>query len=412
MPSESASGSNGFKLPATRAEWYLEEREESNLRDRSMKRSVSAFLAALVLLFVGLPAHAQNNDKGKEAKAKDKDIVLGGKSLKQWLAEFHQAKDPAARIEAMQTLSLYGNGALEAVPDLVSELSSRDPSIKVNALLALGYIGVDEENAQKALSAVMKLLGDNQQIVRYRAILLLAAWGPGAKSALPQMLNIIKDTYNSSWEVRRAAALALGAISHNPKDAKDVPDARVYRALTDALNDASTMVRLESLSALFLLGPPAVSADRQRAIQSLLTLAGGKDKSVAVWAHVVLTRFENNRSEKLTKAAEKHLQTIARYLKHSDPAVRMQAARALGMAGPNAKGEVPDLIEALRDKELTVVAWSIAALKEIGASASPAVPSLEELTKHQNEGIRKVAKEAIDAIGKDKGKRQVAQPGK
>jgi HEAT repeat protein len=415
----------GLKLLPTQVGWYSDQREESTLRGHFMPRFALAMVAALLLFWTGTPISAQNKDKAKDKDkdqfAKEKDVLVGGKTLKQWVAELHQARDPGMRITAMQMLTHYGTAAQEAVPDLVEELKQRDPSLRTNAIVALGAIGSDKENVDKVLTAVAKLLGDNQQIVRYRAILLLAYWGPVAKKyAAPQLLSLVKDTYNSSWEVRRASALALGSIGQVPKDNKDQQDPHIFRALTDALSDPCAMVRLEALSALFMLGPPLTPTDRNRAIQSLTALTGNKDKTQAIWAHMVLVRFENKpaapknpdkNADKLSKSAEKHLHAIALYLKHQDLDVKIQAARALGMAGTNAKNEVPELMEALGDKELAVIAWSIAALKEIGPGAQKALPDLEDLTKHKNEGLQKLAKDAIDVIGgKDKGKRQVVKP--
>lgn len=71
-----------------------------------------------------------------------------------------------------------------------------------------------------------------------------------------------------------------------------------------------------------------------------------------------------------------------------DRGIRIKAAHAIGLAGPDAKEAVPALVEALRDKSLTVRWRSAQALGRLGPSAREAVPALTEALKDDSSRVR------------------------
>jgi HEAT repeat protein len=369
-------------------------------------RYILPTIAATLVLLAGAPALAQKDKADKPAaknKKAEKDVVLGGKNLKQWIEEL-RSRDPSIRELAIQTVGMYGQAAQDAgaVGDVLENLNSRDVSLRASAIITLSQIGLDDENYQKGIAALVKALSDNQQIVRYRACMTLGRYGLAAKTAVPALINIVKDQYYASWEVRRAAAMALGTTGYDAKES----DPRAIKALTDALVDPCAMVRMEVLSSLYALGPPSAASDKQRTMQSLLNLTNARDKMVAVWAHLTIMRFDKKRSEK-------HLEAIGKLLRHTESAVRVNAARALGMLGPEARSQVPELAIALKDEDVIVVGWAIAALQAIGKGAQQAVPDLQKLTEHKNQGVQQMAKAAIEVITDqkmDKPKVQGAKP--
>lgn len=80
-----------------------------------------------------------------------------------------------------------------------------------------------------------------------------------------------------------------------------------------------------------------------------------------------------------------------------DPGVRTAAARGLSVAGAEAAGAVPALIDALRDETPGVRQWSALALGRIGPEARAAVGALTEVEADENES-RMVANAARAAL--------------
>jgi len=72
---------------------------------------------------------------------------------------------------------------------------------------------------------------------------------------------------------------------------------------------------------------------------------------------------------------QKHIEA----LKSPELNVRREAARALGEIGPEAVDAVPELIEALNDEDMDLIALS--ALKQIGPAAIAAVPAIIQWRK-------------------------------
>jgi hypothetical protein len=92
-----------------------------------------------------------------------------------------------------------------------------------------------------------------------------------------------------------------------------------------------------------------------------------------------------------------------------DLGARIQAAQSLATIGPDAanKDTVHALCEALKDREPTVVFWSMFALARFGKAAPSAVKCLQPIVDDPNqpEAVRVMAQQTIDIIlGKDKSK--------
>ena len=77
------------------------------------------------------------------------------------------------------------------------------------------------------------------------------------------------------------------------------------------------------------------------------------------------------------------------------PGFRSGAANVLGKMGANAKQAVPDLVEALGDKQESIRLAAAQALAEIGAEAKPAVPVLIKLLSGPDLQLRRAAARAL-----------------
>lgn len=348
-----------------------------------MRHALPAAVALAAFLLSGLPVAAQPSKKTEDPKKTS--AVVGGKTLDRWLDDL-KSKDPSVRERAISTIKLYGSGARVAVPAIIRAMADSDVALRVNAIIALGMIGMDQQDVQTGVTALTRALSDSQGIVRYQAAMALGRLGVDAKPAVTALVRTVRDA--SSWEIRQASAYALGSAV---VDAKMPPDMLVIKALLSALSDASSQVRLEAVLSLITLGPPALAADKNYTMSILQQLLNNdRDQIVKIWARMALMRMD--------KVHDGHLKIIGGLLKNSDPDVRIHAARALATIGPDAKGQVPYLMAQLDDKDLTVVYWVIVALAQMGDASLPALTSLAELSKHKDQAIKRAAEEAIDKI--------------
>src|SRR5207248_8631726 len=130
-------------------------------------------------------------------------------------------------------------------------------SPRTNAIIALGFVTTtDPAQLKDVVEGLNRMLNSSQGIIRYQAAMSLARVGPASRAAVPSLTRVVAD--KASWEIRFAAANALGVAG---KDEQNVPDVRALKALIDATDDPSKEVRLEALQSLINLGPPTQPSD-------------------------------------------------------------------------------------------------------------------------------------------------------
>lgn len=95
---------------------------------------------------------------------------------------------------------------------------------------------------------------------------------------------------------------------------------------------------------------------------------------------------------------EKYVSSLQKSLKDPSPKMRYWAVKSLGELGPEAKDDVPAIIEALSDSDSMVRMGAAYALAEIGPDASAATPALNSALNDQNEKVRKAAAHALKKI--------------
>ena len=343
------------------------------------------FLGLISWFLLGIPVAAQ-----------DQEPRLAGKNLKQWIAEIRHP-DPGVRENAIRTVVLFGKEAREAGHALITELGDLDTSLRVNAIIAIGQIGLDGKDLEAGVKGLAKLLlNDSQHINRMQAAVALGRLGMDAKGALPALCTAVREM-NNSWETRRAAAIALRLVAPD----KEGPDPKAIAALVRAASDLCQKVRLEALNSLIYLGRPSQKADLENEKAGLERLIRDRDLVVGLWARVALMRID--------KVSEKDIQVIGHMLRSKDLAHRINAANALGLIGPEAKSQIPDMIQALEDRDEGVIVAVVTALALMGDEASRAIPALQKLAENKNEVLSGLAKEAIEKIKKgDKPKKAPA----
>jgi hypothetical protein len=117
--------------------------------------------------------------------------------------------DEALRTFAWGALSLCDNTNLMlAVPELTELAKSKDEETRAESIRVLGLISDDV----RATSALVEFLKDSSDAVRHWAAQGLAYHGANAKSALPALLELLKD---KSTNVQAAVRYAITAIDTN-----------------------------------------------------------------------------------------------------------------------------------------------------------------------------------------------------
>jgi HEAT repeat protein len=345
-----------------------------------MRNFVRAVVTLLLGLIVASPLFAEPPSE------------INGKNLQAWIKDLKDP-DPGIRERAAKTICGFNldNAAREAGSALIDTLSDSDTGVRVNALITLATVGVDDKVAAKAVAALTQRLEDQQAIVRLHAAVVLAHMDLDARSAIPNLILRSKDL--SAYEIRKAAVHALARTG--AADKKNQVDMRAAKALIDVFTgsyDKSAEVRQEAVMGLGIMGIPDKLPDKQAELAALKIAFSDKDKGVAIWARVSYMAIDD--------VSEEHLAAICLHLKGKDFAARLEAVRALGTMGSKAKSKIADLFDQLSDKEPNMIAGAAWALGEMGYDASKAIPFMTELTQRKDlpDGTIKALKDAIDRI--------------
>ena len=259
-----------------------------------------------------------------------------------------------------------------------------------------GLLGYAEETQEQQVERLIRELQDSDSDIRSIAAVTLGEIGPEAKDAIPALIQLLQDQ-DAEGFARANAALALGQIGEGAEDAMSV--------LIQALRDQDKYVRRDAAGALEEIGTPRTikaAKDRHRMvvtlgwigsedeIPALIQALQNEDKDVRVNAVVTLGQIES----------EDVVPVLMGALQDQDEWVRVNAAWTLGQRGESAVDAVPILIRALRDQDEWVRYHAAMALGEIGEGASNAVPALMHALRDQDKHVRRYAVGALGKIGK------------
>lgn len=311
-----------------------------------------------------------------------------------------KSSDPGVREAAIKMMLVFGpEGIKVGAKNIVAAIDDRDASCRMAAANTIANGGRFEKDSQNvfAVSRLRYLCNDPQAMVRMQAIIALTTIGnPEAAAAIPELVDRgIVDS--GSYEIRKAAATALGRIGQQPNG---MANQRALYGLAKGLSDPAALVRREVMQSLLIVGEPANPKDREYLKEALTKHAlKDKDKIVAVWSRVSLMRLD---------AAARTPENFARLtdgLTDPDPALARNSAHALGVCGDLAAGQVGKLIPVLDHKEPEVSSTAAWALGMIGPTASAALPRLEKMLADEtakkekgDELIKLNAKDAIEMI--------------
>jgi HEAT repeat protein len=271
------------------------------------------------------------------------------------------AKDPDPMVQLYSHLALMTvkqSITLDQLVHIAAMLKHPDMTVRVQAAQALALAGSMQSVADKTVQA---------QVVQ----VLTAA---RSKSVGPALLVALGDP---EPEVINGALSAMASMKY----------------LDDNLTPIANLVRHKDASVRAQSAQVLGQAGTKGKLASGMLFEGLDDPDPAVVGSCVNALVQMN-------FAGDELQPIAKLLRHGLAIVRVQAAQALGQAGPRAFAAAPALIDGLDDRDPVVVAACIVALMNLKYVA--AVPALTKLSEdqRQSEGIRIAARSAISSLQK------------
>lgn len=293
----------------------------------------------------------------------------------------------------------------EALPRLLDALRDRDPSIRITASYGLGdyvpgdvnahyrsmqapgstgpvnvqpdsVIGPDPAHDGLVRSALLRAARDPDETARQAGVGAVGSYYRRDEEIQRVLLNAVTD---SSPEVRRNAVVML-----------EVPGPFLEEsvaALARALRGSDEKTRNAALFALGHLGAntPAVS-------DSLISVfpSGGENLRRSILDELWQTSTSPVQAMRILTLAERD----------SSAAVRIRAVRAVSfLLRGHEKEQVDLLVRALSDPDLWVRVSAMNGLRDLGSSASAAVPLLElAATTDTSEVMRRKAGEALERI--------------
>jgi HEAT repeat protein len=248
-------------------------------------------------------------------------------------------------MEFMDVLAEYGSPAVEP---LIHAMKSPKAVVRRGAMGALESM---RPRPMSAIPALLEALKDQDENTRYQAIESLAMIGiPGDKATI----DLVAKTLNEERVEVRSAMLQVFLL-WRWKGGRPAPPA-VTPLLVETLKDKNAEMRNEALDVLASMGPMAKDA-----VPALMEALHSKD-----------------------------------LLEH-----REKIMHVLGCIGPDAKTAVPDLLELVRKDDLGLRNQAVGALGGIGPAAKSAVPEILKVAQGEVKGNRWTAIWALGRIGPD-----------
>lgn len=144
-----------------------------------------------------------------------REVTHDGKPIEYWVTQM-TSTDSTVRHHAIEAFAHDAGRSPEAAQALLAVLSTeREADVHATIADALGLLG---PNALPAAPALVRLLGDEHEIVRARAATALGGIGTASPLTVPALIKALGDP---DHDVRASAAAALGQVG--PPAAEAVP---------------------------------------------------------------------------------------------------------------------------------------------------------------------------------------------
>lgn len=324
---------------------------------------------------------------------------VAGKTLEEWLKQ-SKSFDPAVRENSLRAIMQFGKDARKALPTVITLMADPDVGVQSNAIATFRAMA-NTKDLKGAQSTLLKVLQTGTTVARIHAALALGQVGPDAKAALKTLMDLARAPY--SWEMRKAAALALGQIGQS----KEGPEATVVRTLTEAFardKEVCGQVRMQAVISLGMLNAHKTASGAQIIKHPLeLAMRYDPDQLVRLWANVLQAQLDSK--------PETNVLYVANLMqKSSDPLVRANAVQGLAVMGPMAKGHIAGIINALRDKDPAVSGVAASAIGQIKEMLTDRqIADIARMLDDNDGQIKAQAATALAHLGTEKAKRFIPE---
>ena len=363
--------------------------------------------------------------------------------------------DPEWRVRAsvVRALGKIGIDSDEVTTALLKASADPDTDVRMAAIVSMDLLRLDWETASEAIS---RRIEDEQWSVQLAAIRYVGKVGLPAKNTVPQLLHCLEA---NECEIREEAANSLGLIASNPEKAAEALILALKREKQETSSRKSRTIYFDYHSPFRELGRHARVRDAigqalgrlgKNAAGALVKALNDENRYVRGYAADALGRIRHDsedairelgdllddRDRDVRRAAARALGQIGGRampmlllsIKDKDPAIRVEAAFALGIVGPRDARVLDALRGALNDGNIEVqrcaigflpqfgqstvpeLTWyldgkhmlwkeAILALSKIGPEARQALPILHEMAQDEDTEVRMHAVRAIGKIG-------------
>ncbi len=279
----------------------------------------------------------------------------------------------AVRLRAEKALAEIGSAS---IPFLVTALNHRDTKIRCSAADTLGIIGPE---AEKAVSALAGMLGDQDYGVSHHAASALGYIGYASVSAI---IHAVRGGGGQFLETALTSFSVLKA------------DERIIRELVLLMRDQNENPAVRGFAAKAL---GKMQERAKEAIPDLVYVIGDTSnevRSAAEWA--------------LVQMGIAAIPALGEMCANENPSMRVSAVRALGSIGPAAENAVPVLLQTMTDEDRIVRRETILALEKVQTSSRSAVKALIRVMDEDADGfVRLCAARVLNKIGTDDAKEAV-----
>lgn len=317
------------------------------------RRKFTAKIVAVLVVLVGLAviwllSSSEPNYQGKKLSAWLKDFDKPYETT--FIVSFDDM--PADALKAIRAM-----GA-DSLPTLLKHIQAHD-SLVVEKLYDLW----DKQS-------VIKFRPTPAIVIQRRASIALAALGPKALPALPQLEKMLND-----GQTLRPVSLSIAYMGEDG-----------VKALTNALSNPNPVVRRECLEAL-----SNVQTSGKVAIPGLISSLRDQDPTIQGRAALALAVIRDEPSRAIPALTEVLAKTNS---------ARHEAVMALGQYGPMATSAVPQLLECLLLNESSTRSSARNALKRIGAETNAIIAAVTNALASANIDLRLFAINTLASLGR------------
>ena len=337
--------------------------------------------AASALGALGSWTYEDDPDHGEGARA----AQAAQPSLAALILDARQTSQ--VRIAAARSLSYMPVDA-RVVPKLIVALGDADADVRLHVCQAL-----ERARARRAVPALEARLFDRAAKVQVAAAGALLAIGAPKRAAgrLAHVLNApgvaMEDKSQAAYLLRQYPNAARPALAALVRIAL-MPEEHLY--FPHEKTDGREHVREWAEKAINRVGAPAVPF-----ILPFVRRRPPRDNDAAEELHGKAIELLCD----LGRAASSAYADLVPFLKSDDTNTRMTIARCLVDLGVSPRRVAPRVLALLSDPERAVVRDVVAAAKQLGPAAAPALPRLRQLARDKEDSIRLGAIDTLGNIG-------------